>query len=412
MRFLSIAFVALAIFSPLSAHSQTGCVRGVVVDYLGQPIKGMQVGLAEQTFDGGQQPAGQAVTDETGAFEIDDIPSGEYGLGAQNYAMGYPGKAKFRQVSIIAAAPCTSITYNAGARMAKLKFTVTDAVTNKSVPDLYVDISAAGQANSRLPVGDMVRSGIAEPRVPSLAKMHLELTASGYSPAEMNLPALKPGEMREIVAKMSPESLGCITGIAVDDRFAPVKGATIAAAFLGDTFTGNPAPVLTDDEGRFKADRLKPGDYNLYPEKDSDGFSRLWVGWLDQPELPKILKVTVPATGACKNVTVNMGARGAWLNVTAIDGATQEHLSAIVVTVLNSEHSRQGGSDVLREPRQMLVPSHAKFTVRVRAQGYLVSEPIQLGPLVPDEKKELTVPLQRETPAAQAISSPAPGSGD
>jgi hypothetical protein len=53
MRSLSIACVVLALFSPLAAHSQTGCVSGVVVDYLGQPINGMQVGLAEQTFDGG-----------------------------------------------------------------------------------------------------------------------------------------------------------------------------------------------------------------------------------------------------------------------------------------------------------------------------------------------------------------------
>jgi hypothetical protein len=402
MRFLSIAFVALVICSPLAAHSQPGCVSGVVVDYLGQPIKGMHVGLAQRTFEGGQQPAGEAVTDETGAFEIDDVPPGEYGLGAQSYAMGYPGKSQFLHVSIVASVPCTTITYNAGSRTAKLKFTVTDAVTSQPVPDLFVDISAAGQPKSRLPIGEMLRSGSVEPQVPSLAKMRLELTARGYSPVEVNLLALQPGEMREVVAKMSPESLGCITGIAVDDRFAPVKGATIATAFLGDAFTGGQAPVQTDDEGRFRADRLKPGDYNLYPEKDSDGFSRLWVGWVNQPELPKMLKVTVPASGACKNITVNMGARGAWLNVTAIDGATQEHLSSIVVTVLNSEHSRQGGSDVLREPREILVPSHAKFTVRVRAQGYVVSEPVQIGPLVPDERKELTVPLEREVSSVLA----------
>jgi hypothetical protein len=211
----------------------------------------------------------------------------------------------------------------------------------------------------------------------------------------LELPALKPGETREIVAKITPKSLGCITGTAVDDSFAPVKGATIDPRFLGDTFAGDQTPVQTDDKGRFKADRLRPGDYDLYPEKESEGFSRLWVGWLDQPELPKLLRVTVPATGACKDVTINMGARGAWMRVTAIDGTTQEQLSDFRVTFLNAEHSRQGGS-VSGEPREVLVPSHANFTLQVQAPGYRPSKPVRIEPLIPGEKKDLTVPLQRE----------------
>ena len=75
MRFIPIAFAAL-LFLSHAAHSQTGCVAGIVVDNLGRPIKGMNVGLAEHTFDGGQQPAGQAVTDELGSFEIDGVSSG------------------------------------------------------------------------------------------------------------------------------------------------------------------------------------------------------------------------------------------------------------------------------------------------------------------------------------------------
>jgi Carboxypeptidase regulatory-like domain len=395
MRFISIAFVGVAILSPLVANSQTGCVTGVVVDNLGRPIKGMQVGLAEHTFDGGQQPAGQAVTDESGTFEIDGVPPGEYGLGAQNYSIGYPGKLPFQQISIVASAPCTTITYNAGARTAKLKFTVTDAVTNKPISDFLVDVAPAGQQGSWLSLGEMSRAGMPDPQVPSLAKLHLEITARGYSPSVLELPALKPGETREIVAKITPKRLGCITGTAVDDSFAPVKGATIDPRFLGDTFAGDQTPVQTDGQGRFKADRLRPGDYDLYPEKESEGFSRLWVGWLDQPELPKLLRVTVPAIGTCKNVTINMGARGAWMRVTAIDGTTQEQLSDFRVTFLNAEHSRQGGS-VSGQPREVLVPSHASFTLQVQAPGYRPSKPVRIEPLIPGEKKDLTVPLQRE----------------
>ena len=404
MRLASIVLASVAVFSPLAAVSQTGCVMGVVVDDAGRPIKGMRVGLAEHTWDGGQQPAGEAVTDESGSFEIDGIPPGEYGIGASNYAIGYPGKLPFRKISIAVSGPCTTITYNAGPSTASLKFTVTDAVTNKPILDGLAHVSPAGQPGSWLSLGDMLRAGIPDPQVPSLVKLQIEITAKGYSSSVFAFPPLKPGETREIAVKLTPKNLGCITGTAVDDSYAPVKGATIDPRFLGNTFAGDQTPVQTDDEGRFKAEGLRPGDYDVYSEKESDGFSRLWVGWLNQPELPKLLRVTVPATGPCKHATINMGARGAWMRVTPIDGATQEQLSNIVITFLNAEHSRQGGSVSLEEPREVLVPSHASFTFQVRAPGYHSSEPVRIAPLVPGEKKEVTVPLEREV-------SPAPAGG-
>ena len=397
MRFLFLTFATSIVFLSLSAHSQTGCVSGVVIDYLGQPIKGMRVGVAQHTWNGGQQPAGSAVTDESGAFEIDDIPPGNYELGASNDALGYPGKLPLRQVIVTASVPCTTITYNAGPRAANLKFTVRDAVSHKPVTDLTVHVSAAGQQGSWLPIGEWARAGITEPpQVASLAKLRIEIAARGYSPTTIDVPALKPGEIRELVAQIHPKNLGCITGTAIDDSFAPVKSATIDPRFLGDTYAGDQTPVQTDERGRFRADALRPGDYDLYPENEADGFSRLWVGWLNQPALPKLLRVTIPTTSVCENVTVNMGPRGAWMNVIAIDADTQEPLSSLVVTFMNSEHSRQGGSVALAEPKEVLVPSHARFTVQVRAEGYRASKPVQIEQLIPGERKTLTVPLRRE----------------
>jgi hypothetical protein len=229
-----------------------------------------------------------------------------------------------------------------------------------------------------------------------LTKLRIEISATAYIPVTLDLPPLKPGEVRPLVAQIRPENLGCITGTAIDDRSTPVKGANIDPRFLGDAYAGDRTPVQTDERGGFRADRLRPGDYALSPENDADGFSRLWVGWLNQPGLPKLLRVTVPATGACENVTVNMGPRGAWLNVIAIDANTQETLSSRVITIMNSEHSRQGGSVNQEEPKEVLVPSHARFTVTIRAEGHRASEPVQIGPLIPGEKKILTVPLRRE----------------
>jgi len=56
-----------------------------------------------------------------------------------------------------------------------------------------------------------------------LSKVHIEITAKGYFPSSLDLPAIKPGEIREVVAQLNAEILGCITGTAVDDNFAPVK---------------------------------------------------------------------------------------------------------------------------------------------------------------------------------------------
>jgi hypothetical protein len=398
VRLLFFTFAISVVFLPLSAHSQTGCLSGVVVDYRGQPIKGMRVGVARHTWNGDQQPAGSAVTDESGAFEIDDIPLGNYELGASSDVLGYPGKLPLWQVTVAASGPCTTLTYNAGPRAAKLKFTVTDAVSHKPVAGLTVHVSASGQQGSWLPIGEWVRAGLTEPpQVASLTKLRIEIAARGYSSTTIDLPALKPGEIRELVAQIHPKNLGCITGTAIDDSFAPVKGTTIDPRLLGNTYAGDQTPVQTDEKGRFRVDRLRPGDYDLYPENEAaDGFSHLWVGWLNQPALPKLLKVTVPATSVCENVTVNMGPRGAWMNLVAIDANTQETLSNLVVTLMNSEHSRQGGSVVLAEPTEVLVPSHARFTVQVRAEGYRASEPVQIEPLIPGERKTLTVPLRRE----------------
>jgi len=116
--------------------------------------------------------------------------------------------------------------------------------------------------------------------------------------------------------------------------------------YAGDGY----APVHADGSGRFRLDRLRPGDYDLYFENETEGFSRLWVGWVDQPGLSKLLRVVVPATGVCRNVTLNMGPRGAWLDVVAIDADTQQQLSKLSITVENSENNRQGGTSELAEP--------------------------------------------------------------
>ena len=395
MRLLLSTVAASIILVPLAAHSQMGCIKGVVVDDTGHPLPGMDVGLTERTWDGGQKSVEKTVTDNSGAFEIDDVPPGtHYELGAFNAALVFPYKLP-QPISVSGSGPCTTITYDAGPRAgaAKLKFRVTDAATNNPVTDLTVRVKT-GSWDSSFPVGDFLRVGVPYIQVPSLSKLRIEITAKGYSPSNLDLPAIKPGEVREVAAQLRGVASGCITGTAVDENFAPVKNTLIdpeRIPYAGDGYN----PVHADENGRFRADHLRPGDYDLFFENEEEGFSRVWSAWVDQPGLAKLLRVTVPATGGCKNVTLNMGPRGAWLDVVAIDADTQQQLSKLTITIENSKSNRQGGTSNLPEPRPILAPSHASFTVRVRADGYRVSDPIQIEPLNPNEKKELTVALRR-----------------
>ncbi len=60
----------LTILLPLTAISQTGTIRGVIKDDGGQPVRNAPLKIKETTFE--------SKTDSTGAFEIKNIPYGNY----------------------------------------------------------------------------------------------------------------------------------------------------------------------------------------------------------------------------------------------------------------------------------------------------------------------------------------------
>jgi hypothetical protein len=82
-----------------------------------------------------------------------------------------------------------------------------------------------------------------------------------------------------------------------------------------------------------------------------------------------------------------------------MDAATHEPLPDIMVNFRNPENTRQGGtiSGEPREVHEFLVPSRVGVSIQVRASGYQPSDPVQIGPLSPGEKQDLTVALRRET---------------
>jgi hypothetical protein len=395
-RLISIACLAVIVW-PLAARSQTGCLSGRVVDNTGQPVKGIRISVGDGTWTSGQISP-EPRSDEAGEFRIDGIPPGNYKANAFDDALGYPGIWwPLREISIAASALCANITFKRS-RAAKLKLTVTDAVTNQPIPNILLDVFPGERNGLWLPVEPLLSYGLM-PQVPSLVKVRLVVTAKGYSSTEFTFPSLAPGETRHIVAKLTPKRLGCITGVAVDENDSPVAAAKISPRFMGSGYAGDVSPVNTDGDGKFSLDNLRPGEYVLWPEKESDGFSSNWSGWNGQVALPR---VTIAPGGPCQELTVNMGARGAVMRVRAMDAATHEPLPAIMVTFRNPENMRQGGtiSGEPREVHEFLVPSRVSVSIQVRASGYRPSDQVQIGPLSPGEKQDLTVALQRETSAS------------
>ena len=399
-RRLLIIPTFVTVLSVLATRAQTGCLTGSVIDNAGQPVKGIRITVGDNVWTTAQISP-EPHSDESGQFRIEGIPPGKYTANASNDQLGYPGIWwPMRDVSIAASALCTNIIFNVRSRAAKLKLIVTDATTNNPIPNILLHVFPGEQPGLWLPVEPLLSYGL-PPQVPSLVKVRLVVTAKGYSSSEFVFPSLAAGETREIVARLSPKGLGCITGVAVDGSDSPVAGTKISPRFMGSGYAGDVAqPAIADDSGKFSFDNLRPGDYMLWPEKESDGFSINWAGWRGQVDLRR---VTVESGGACQEVRLNMGVRGALMRVRAMDEATHEPLLNIQVNFWNAEDPHQSGS-VAGEPRdvyEFLVPSHTNFLLQVRSRGYRPSEPMRVGPFFPSETKDVTVPLQHETsPAA------------
>jgi len=398
-RLASVVVVIAAIFLPVSAPAQTGCLIGSVVDNAGQPVEGIRISIGDNVWSTAQiSPAPQS--DESGQFRIEGIPPGDYKANAFNDQLGYPGIWwPLRDVSIAASSLCANINFKVGSRTAKLKLTVTDAATNKPIHDILLDVVPGEQRGHWLAVEPLLSYGL-PPQVPSLTKLRIVVTAKGYSSSVFTFPSLAPGETREIITKLSPKGLGCIVGVAVDESDSAVAGAKISPRFMGAGYASDLPTAQTDENGKFTLDNLRPGEYVLWPEKESDGFSINWSGWRGQVELQK---VTVTPGGGCKDVTVNMGARGARMTVRAVDGATHEYLPDFQVVLRNVPGNPGDPAQtaaIYGAPQEVLVPSRSNFIVQVRAPGYRTSEPLRVEPLSPGEKQDLTVSLRRETSAA------------
>jgi hypothetical protein len=403
IRLAFVALIVAVIFVPLDVHSQTGCLTGNVVDNTGAPVPGIRITVGDNVWTTAQISP-EPRSDESGQFRIEGIPPGDYNANAFNDQLGYPGIWwPVRKISVADSSICTNITFNVRSRAAKLKLTVTDSITKQPVNsnDIRVGVFPADKSGLWLPVEPLLSQGL-PPQVPSLTKLRIVVTAKDYSSSEFSFASLTPGSTQEIITTLTPKRVGCIAGVAVDNNFAPVAAAKITAGFVGLRSADAPSPVITDDSGKFTIENLVPGEYTLGALKESDGYPGLWSGWTGQVPADR---VAVAASGACKQVTVNMGARGALLRVRAMDGTTHQPLTTITVSFRNSENPRQGGSIIIGpgEYDELPIPSRTNVIIQVRASGYQPSEPMTIGPLSPGEIQYLTIPLQRY-PAPQTHS--------
>jgi hypothetical protein len=130
----------VTVFSPLAVRAQTGCLSGIVADNTGEPVKGIRITVGNDIWTTAQTFP-EPRSDESGQFTIEGIPPGNYKANAFNDQLGYPGIWwPERDVSIAASFLCTNITFNVRSRAAKLKLVVTDATTNKPIPNILLQV--------------------------------------------------------------------------------------------------------------------------------------------------------------------------------------------------------------------------------------------------------------------------------
>ncbi len=82
-RLPCIIFAAVAVFLPLAACAQTGCLSGTVVDNTGQPVKGIRITVGDNVWTTAQISL-EPRSDESGEFRIDGISPGNYKANALN----------------------------------------------------------------------------------------------------------------------------------------------------------------------------------------------------------------------------------------------------------------------------------------------------------------------------------------
>jgi len=204
-RFAGILLLALSL--PAQTITEAGVIHGRVIDTDGNPVKAARVyvlpegPLATRTRT--------AIADETGAFVIDHLAFGAYGVFGNKEDDGYADTLWFSTSTVVpgvtlsAQQPTGTVVLRFGARAGTITGTVRDERTGKPVPVVFTmrRLSDSWVHEMSQPPGFRVL-------IPALEEFSLEASAEGYQKWESGAHPLRlePGGQLHLDIRLRPQS--------------------------------------------------------------------------------------------------------------------------------------------------------------------------------------------------------------
>jgi hypothetical protein len=382
MRIFSIGCFFL--IQTLALFAQKACIEGDVVDTNGAPISGIHViGVHTQalvSFDG--------PSDGEGHFRFDTLPPGGYAVATTDEYGADSSRINSRSMKIVNLVKvtakedgCSSVTLREPVR-ARIRFTATDLLT--AAPILSASATFRYDEDSAWNGGYSNKQHLL--LIPPFADLQVQAGATGYEDSEvLKIPAMQPGEEREIKVALRPLQTGCIDGQVIDQSGTPVSDVDIQPQLMEDRLASPPRRKRTDKNGQFQLDHAQPGHYILFANADAEGYP-----FSNDRELNTV--EVQPGMG-CSNITINIGPKAAKLEIKILDAFTHQTLKNFKASVSNGIPSNEGGWTLFFFKNPLPVAPMTSMKVWAEADGYQSAERIIVGPLLPEENKQITIEL-------------------
>jgi hypothetical protein len=198
---------------------------------------------------------------------------------------------------------------------------------------------------------------------------------------------------------------GSVAGIVVDSDNHPMAHVKVIALAEHGAYIGADPSAVTDEDGKFRINRLLTGEHRLFPVYTEGGYPDGEAAiFRDAPSLYK--SVTIEPGHTVTGVVITMPQKGARLTASIVDAETGTPVLAARIRVTNP---KVPGAYIETGPNikgvfQIVLAANMAFQIEIRAGGYerwIYSEPDNQGnpsqtvQLNQGAQKDVTVKLHK-----------------